>query len=113
MTVKLSLFPFLTVSPAFTVQPQSQELENGTLHTFRCTAGTGFPTPTIAWRFQPPGGVYTTVQAAAPGPSSSYTISSPQPANVGNYRCVARNAAGVLGSNTAALTVNGRLCLKT
>jgi autotransporter-associated beta strand protein len=87
----------LTVSPAISVQPQSQTVKAGSNVLFSVTAS-GTPPPAYQWRFF---GTNLSGQT-----SSNFTRLNAQLADSGNYSVLVSNVAGsVLGSN-AVLTVN-------
>jgi kumamolisin len=83
--------------PQITTQPQSQTVTAGASVSFTVVA-TGVPTPTYQWNFN---GV-----AIGGATSSTYSLSSVQAANAGNYTVTVTNSAGSVTSNPATLTVN-------
>jgi hypothetical protein len=95
----LSSIASLTVQvpPAITSQPSARTVLQGASASFT-VAATGTPTPTYQWRLD---GV-----AISGATSATYTVSSAQPANAGNYTCVVTNPAGSVTSNAVTLTVN-------
>lgn len=86
-----------TSAPTFSTHPTSQTVTAGASVSFTAAAS-GSPTPTYQWNFN--GG------AISGATSASYTISSVQSGNAGNYSVTASNSAGNAASNTATLTVN-------
>ena len=93
-TIRLGLLP---VAPAIQTQPQSQTVTAGSNVQFAVTA-TGRPAVTYQWYFG---------SAAISGAtSSSYSLSSAQSGNAGNYTVVVSNVMGSVTSNAATLTVN-------
>ena len=93
-TIRLGLLP---TAPVITSQPQSQTVTAGSSVQFSVTA-TGRPTPTYQWNFNG--------SAISGATGSSYSISSAQSGNAGNYTVTVSNSAGSATSNQAALTVN-------
>ena len=82
--------------PVITGQPQSQNAKIGETVTFSVAAA-AIPAPTYQWKFNSvniPGAI-----------SSSYTLISFQPTNVGNYTVVVRNSLGSITSSNAVLGV--------
>jgi fibronectin type 3 domain-containing protein len=89
-------------APTISQQPASQTVTTGQSATFNVTAsGTG--PLSYQWQKQV-SGTWTNLSGAT---SASFTISSAQAADAGQYRVVVANAAGSATSNTVALTVNG------
>jgi hypothetical protein len=93
-TIRLAVVP---VAPAITTQPQSQTVNAGTSVTLT-VATTGKPAPTYQWMLN--GG---TINGAT---SSTFVLNNVQSANAGSYSVSVTNSSGVIGSNTAMLTVN-------
>jgi sugar lactone lactonase YvrE len=83
--------------PQITTQPQSQTVTAGASVSFTVVA-TGVPTPTYQWNFNG--------AAISGSTSSTFTLSSAQAVNAGNYTVTVTNSAGSVTSNTATLTVN-------
>ena len=90
--------------PSITTQPVSQTKNVGESCTFSVVASGTTPL-TYQWR---KGG--TNISGAT---SSSYTISSVQLSDAGNYDCIVTNSCGSVTSSTAVLTVNGSGTLVT
>jgi kumamolisin len=88
------------ILPQITTQPQSQTVTAGASVSFT-VAATGVPTPTYQWNFNG--------AAIGGATSSTYSLSSVQTANAGNYTVTVTNSAGSVTSNTATLTVNAAL----
>ncbi|HEY5915037.1 MAG TPA: immunoglobulin domain-containing protein [Verrucomicrobiae bacterium] len=84
------------VAPAFTAQPQSQTVVQGSNAVFTASAS-GTPPLAFQWQFQ--GGDLFGATA------SSYTVSGAQPANAGAYRVVVSNTGGSVTSAVAILAV--------
>jgi sugar lactone lactonase YvrE len=92
-TVRISLLP---ITPAIQTQPLSQSVTAGNGVQFSVTAS-GRPTPTYQWNF---GG--SPINGAT---SSSYSITSAQSGNAGDYTVTVTNAMGSVTSSRATLTV--------
>jgi formylglycine-generating enzyme required for sulfatase activity len=92
-TVRISLLP---ITPAIQTQPLSQSVAAGNGVQFSVTAS-GRPTPTYQWNF---GG--SPINGAT---SSSYSITSAQSGNAGDYTVTVTNAMGSVTSSRATLTV--------
>ena len=92
-TVRMSLLPIM---PAIQTQPLSQSVAAGNGVQFSVTAS-GRPTPTYQWNF---GG--SPINGAT---SSSYSITSAQSGNAGDYTVTVTNAMGSVTSSRATLTV--------
>jgi hypothetical protein len=86
----------LVAAPVITAQPQSQTVAVGTNVSFKAVAAGSYPL-SYQWRFY---GANLTGATAA-----SYTISSVQATNAGDYTVVVFNAAGNVTSAVAVLTV--------
>ena len=82
--------------PVIIAQPQSQNAKIGETATFSVVA-TAIPAPTYQWQFN-------SVNIPSAG-SSSYTLISFQPSNVGDYTVVVRNSLGSVNSSNAVLAV--------
>jgi hypothetical protein len=83
-------------APVITAQPQSQNAKIGETVTFSVVAA-AIPAPTYQWKFDSvniPGAI-----------SSSCTLISFQPTNVGNYTVVVGNSLGSVTSSNAVLAV--------
>jgi hypothetical protein len=93
-TIRLGL---LAMAPAIQTQPQSQTVTAGSSVQFSVTAS-GRPAVTYQWYF---GG--TAISGAT---GSSYSLSSAQSGNAGNYTVVVSNVMSSVTSNEATLTVN-------
>jgi sugar lactone lactonase YvrE len=93
-TVRLGL---LSQAPSIQTQPQSQTVTAGGSVQFSVTAS-GRPAATYQWYFGS-----TAISGAT---SSSYSLSSAQSGNAGNYTVVVSNSMGNATSNVATLTVN-------
>lgn len=96
----------VTQAPALTVQPASQSVTTGSPVTFSVTA-TGSGTLAYQWYFTPAGS--TTPQAISGATAATYTISSVQSANAGDYVCVVTNSITSTTSNAAQLSIVPRL----
>ena len=84
-------------APAITTEPQSQTAIAGSTVTFSVVASGSDPL-SYQWRLN---------SVDIPGATgASYTISSVQPAQAGDYTVVVSNAGGTVTSATALLTVN-------
>lgn len=84
-------------APVILAQPQSQTLTAGANATFSVSAG-AFPPPAFQWRFN---------GAKIPGATlSSYTLTSVETTNGGNYQVIVTNSLGSTTSQLAVLTVN-------
>ena len=88
-----------TVPPAITAQPQSQTVIAGSLVVFSVTATGAAP---IAYQWKKANVNILVLGATA----NVYNIESAQATFVGGYTVVASNAAGIVTSNVAMLTVN-------
>jgi uncharacterized repeat protein (TIGR03803 family) len=93
-TIRLGYFP---AAPTITTQPQSQTVTVGANVQFSVTAS-GKPTPTYQWYFND-----ATIGGAT---NSSFSLTSAQSTNAGNYIVTVSNSSGSVTSNTATLTVN-------
>jgi hypothetical protein len=83
--------------PQITTQPVSQAVFQGTAVTFSVTA-TGIPSPSYQW--------YHGTSAISAAVNASYSISSAQTSDAGDYYCNVYNGVGSgVNSNTATLTV--------
>src|SRR5207248_8792873 len=87
----------VNVPPPITTQPANQVVAAGASATFSVTASGTAPL-NYQWTLN---GVNVSGATA-----SSYTISSVQSANVGNYAVLISNAAGSVTSAEASLTIN-------
>ena len=89
----------LTVNGAVAVtsQPASLSVNTGQAASFTATAS-GNPTPTIQWR--------KNSANIAGATATTFTLSSAQPSDAGNYDAVFTNSLGSATSNAATLTVN-------
>jgi hypothetical protein len=93
-TVRVGLLP---IAPSIQTQPQSQTVTAGNSAQFSVTAS-GRPAVTYQWNLN---------GAAISGVTgSSYSISSAQSGNAGNYTVVVSNVMGSVTSSMAILTVN-------
>jgi hypothetical protein len=92
--IRLCVYP---AAPAITTQPQSQTVDAGANVSFSVTA-TGKPLPTYQWLFNG--------NAIAGATGSSYSVSSVQTANAGNYAVTVTNLVGNVTSSVATLTVS-------
>lgn len=89
--------------PAFTLQPQSQNVTAPSSATF-AVAVTGSPTPTLRWQVSSDGG--TTFSNINGATAMSYTTPATTPANDGlRYRVVATNSVGSATSTEVQLSV--------
>ena len=86
----------VTMAPAFTTNPLSQNVSAGNSVTFGVVA-TGLPDPTYQWQKD---GVDLDGET-----SKTLTIRNVTPAAAGSYRAVATNASGTKASTAASLTV--------
>jgi sugar lactone lactonase YvrE len=93
-TIRLGIFP---AAPAITAQPQNQTVPAGSNVQFSVTA-TGKPAPTYQWFFNG-----TAISGAT---SSSYSPTSVQSTNAGDYTVTVSNSSGSVTSSAATLTVN-------
>lgn len=84
------------VPPGITTQPQSLTVAQGDTATFQVVAE-GLPAPTYQWKFN------TAPLSGQIG--ASLVINNAQPANDGDYTVEVRNAAGIVTSSIAHLTV--------
>ena len=82
--------------PIITLHPASNTTPAGTAVTFN-VAASGFPAPTYQWQFN---GVDIPGATAA-----SRTVTNPQWAQAGSYRCLVTNSFGTTASRSATLTV--------
>lgn len=92
--VRLGINP---TAPTITTQPQSQTVTAGTTTQFTVVAS-GQPAPTYQWSFNG-----TAISGAT---SSTYSLTSAQSANAGDYTVTVSNGYGSVTSNKATLTVN-------
>src|SRR5262249_26352054 len=88
-------------APSITSQLASQSVNAGQSATFSVTA-TGTDPLSYQWQKQI-SGTWTNLSGAT---SASFTLSSAQVAEAGQYRVVVTNSAGSATSNAATLTVN-------
>jgi hypothetical protein len=93
-TLRLGL---LAAAPAIQTQPQSQTVTAGANVQFS-VAASGRPGVTYQWNFNG-----TPISGAT---GSSYSFSSAQSGNAGNYTVAVSNVMGRVTSNVATLTVN-------
>lgn len=93
-TVRLGINP---TPPTITSQPQGQTVTAGTGVLFTVVAS-GQPAPTYQWSFNS-----TAISGAT---SNTYSVTSAQPVNAGDYTVTVTNGYGSVTSNRAALTVN-------
>jgi uncharacterized protein YjiK len=91
-TVRLGIFP---VAPTISVQPQGQTVTAGASVEFSVVA-TG--NPTYQW--------YLNGTAISGATSSTYSLTSAQSANAGDYTVTVTNSYGSVTSSKATLTVN-------
>ena len=89
-------------APMITTQPISQSVNVGSSVTFSVVAA-GTPTLTYEWRKTDAKGISVISGATA----ASYTLSSIDSRDAGSYTVLVANAAGVVLSSAATLTVNG------
>ena len=87
----------LAIKPTIQTQPQSQTVTAGNSVQFSVTAS-GRPAVAYQW--------YLNGAAISGATSSSYSLSSAQSSNAGNYTVVVSNTTGSVTSNQATLTVN-------
>ena len=92
----LSFFPLTVESPTITGQPSSQLLiVPGQLASFTVTA----TSDKLSYQWQKNG---VNIMGAT---SATFIVSSVVDGEEGEYRCVVRNAAGMVTSNAASLTL--------
>lgn len=87
----------VAIAPTLTAQPTSVSVSAGSSATFSVIA-TGTPAPTYQWQKD---GVALSGQT-----NSTLTLSNVQSSNAGNYAVVVSNAAGIVTSSPATLTVS-------
>ncbi|HEX6693242.1 MAG TPA: putative Ig domain-containing protein [Longimicrobiales bacterium] len=89
------------VAPAFTTQPDDQNILAPATATFTAAAS-GVPAPTLQWQVST-GAAFTSIPGAT---GNAYTTAATSGADDGRmFRAVATNASGSVVSNTATLTV--------
>jgi hypothetical protein len=93
--------PLTTTAPTITQQPTSLTVTAGDSATFSVTASGTAPL-TYQWQ-KLVNGTWTNISGAN---SPTFTISSTQASDAGQYDVVVSNSAGFIVSNTASLTVN-------
>jgi type 1 glutamine amidotransferase len=99
-SVSLTVNPVVT-APSITSQPADQTVNVGDSATFSVTAAGTNP---LSYQWQKlVNGTWVNISGAN---SSSYTISSAQTSDAGQYQVVVSNSAGTAVSSTASLTVN-------
>ena len=89
----------IQIAPAITMAPADQSLLAGAPAAL-VVAAAGFPTPTLQWR--------KNGLAIAGATNPSLTFASLTAADAGRYEVIASNAAGIVTSRSATLTVNLR-----
>ena len=87
--------------PEFLQQPVSLTVTQGSSATFWVTVS-GTPTPTLQWRYMPPGGAEEDVPGAV---GTNLSILGVMAAHAGSYRAVASNDSGSVTSAVALLRV--------
>ena len=116
--LSLCLFLYSTASPTIVQQPQDVIILNSESTSFTCEFS-GDPNPMIQWTFIPPspfppmvimsnGPHSITTQTNESSITSTLTISSVSPANIGAYMCTANNGAPTPATGIANLQVIGR-----
>src|SRR5262249_22696695 len=89
------------IAPTISSQPTSQTVNTGDAATLSVTATGSVP---LSYQWQKMvSGTWTNISGAT---SASYSISSAQPSDAGQYQVVVSNSAGTVTSNTVSLTVN-------
>ena len=94
----------VTSPPTITTQPASRTVQAGSSVSFTVVAG-GQGTLSYQWRFNGAN--------IAGANASTYTITSAQPSNAGNYDVIVSNSGGSTSSATATLTVTSTAQLLT
>ncbi len=93
------------VPPTISVQPTNLVVTNGQSASFSVTAA-GVPPPVYQWK---KGNVPISIGANPTANSSTLSIASAQPSDIGTYSVIVSNAAGFTNSIGVTLTVNSTM----